>query len=315
MSSEKELKNKQYLESLLGSDNNDSSQKPKEVIVNNNYTPPSAEYSLIDINLLPAGRFYKPGTKISIRASKVSEIQAYSVVDDNNFVDITEKMNELLSRNIMFVYPDGKKGTYKDVKDADRMFIIFMIRELTFQGGNTLTKEVQCPSCNNEFSIPFRATSNNSGPATFELQQPKEEIERFWKPDDNCYELIHQGVSWKLGPPTIGIQEDFYDEIKRNVQADKKPNVSFMKIMPFLLYDRSFITPEGMKAKLKEYVNMDDLTLFSGLNAIVNNMTLGIKGLTMKCNECGEEVHTELTFPGGASTLFELPSILDSFTR
>jgi hypothetical protein len=88
-----------------------------------------------------------------------------------------------------------------------------------------------------------------------------------------------------------------------------------MKIMPFLLYDRSYITQEGLKAKLKEYINMNDMTLFSGLNTVVNNMTLGIKGLTMKCSECGEEVHTELTFPGGASTLFELPNILDSFTK
>lgn len=312
---EKEKKNKEYLNNLLGGKDESESKKPKEVISTNDYTPPSHEYSLVDIDLLPSARFYKSGTKISIRAAKVSEIQSYSVVDDNNFVDITEKMNELLSRNVIFIHPDGKKGTYRDVKDADRMFLIFMIRELTFQGGNTLTKEVQCPACNHEFNIPFRATANNDGPATFELQEPKEEIEKFWKSDLNCYELVYEGVSWKIGPPTIGIQEDFYDEIKRNVQDDKKPNVSFMKIMPFLLYDRSYITQEGLKAKLKEYINMNDMTLFSGLNTVVNNMTLGIKGLTMKCSECGEEVHTELTFPGGASTLFELPNILDSFTK
>jgi hypothetical protein len=147
-----------------------------------------------------------------------------------------------------------------------------------------------------------------------DIDQAEKIIERFWNKEQQCYELIHDGVSWKMGPPTIGIQEDFYDEIKRNVQADKKPNVSFMKIMPFLLYDRSSITPEGIKAKQKEYTNMNDLKLFNGLNSVVNNMNLGIKGLTAICGECGGEVHTELTFPGGASTLFELPDILDSFT-
>jgi len=311
---EKEKKNQEYLKNLLGDEETTKKPTEKSVGVNDSYSPPSQEYSLININLLPAGRFYPEGVKISIRASKVAEIQAYSVVDDENFVDITEKMNELLSRNIIFIHPDGKKGTYRDVKDADRMFLIFMIRELTFQGGNTLTKEVQCHSCNHEFSIPFRATANNQGPATFELQHPNEEIEKFWKSDSRCYELVYEGVSWKLGPPTIGIQEDFYDEIKRNVQDDKKPNVSFMKIMPFLLHDRSSITTDGMKAKLKEYTSMNDLTLFGGLNSVVNKMTLGIKGLTAVCKECGEEVHTDLTFPGGASTLFELPDILDAFT-
>jgi len=310
---DKEKKNEEYLKSLLDDKDQKAPTTPKEALATDNYIPPTTEYSLVDINLLPASRFYKPGIKISIRAAKVSEIQAYSVVDDENFVDITEKMNELLSRNVLFVHPDGKKGTYRDVKDADRMFLVFMIREMTFQGGNTLTKEVQC-KCGHEFSIPFRATANNFGPATFEIQEPNEKIEKFWKKENQCYELIHEGVSWKMGPPSIGIQEDFYDEIKRDVQADKKPNVSFMKIMPFLLYDRSSITPEGMKAKLKEYVNMNDLKLFNGLNSVVNNMNLGIKGLTAICGECGEEVHAELTFPGGASTLFELPDILDSFT-
>lgn len=314
-----EQKNKEYLEKLLGDNGNgDNSSEEKsydkpKTIVTDGYTPPSVEYSVIDIEFLPAGRFYEPGTKISIRPSKVSEIQAYSVVDDENFVDITEKMNELLSRNVLFVHPDGKKGTYRDVKDADRMFLIFMIREMTFQGGNTLTKEVQCKSCNHEFIIPFRATSNQSSPATFELHEPNEKIERFWKKDKRCYQLVHNNVAWKIGAPTIGIQEDFYDEIKKDVQNDKKPNVSFMKIMPFLLHDRNSITPEGFKVKLKEFTEMNDLKLFGGLNTVINNITVGIKGLKMKCPECGQEVHTELTFPGGASTLFEIPDILDDF--
>jgi hypothetical protein len=60
---------------------------------------------------------------------------------------------------------------------------------------------------------------------------------------------------------------------------------------------------------------MDDMILFQGLNDVVNKITVGIKGLKMKCKECGAEVHTDLTFPGGASTLFELPNILDRFGK
>ena len=59
--------------------------------------------------------------------------------------------------------------------------------------------------------------------------------------------------------------------------------------------------------------SLDNLILFQGLNEVINNMTIGIKGLKMVCPECGEEVHTDFTFPGGASTIFEIPNILDSF--
>ena len=69
--------------------------------------------------------------------------------------------------------------------------------------------------------------------------------------------------------------------------------------MPFLLHNENGITEENLKTKIKEFKNMDDLVLFQGLNNVVNNMTVGIKGLKMKCPECGLEVHTSLTFPKG----------------
>jgi len=314
---ENEKRNQEYLESLLEGDvSSTKTQKRNEPDYDmsiDTYVPPSIEYTQIDINVLPSAKFYKTGTKISIRPAKVSEIQSYSVVDDTNFVDVTEKMNELLSRNVLFTHYDGKKGTYRDLKDGDRMFIIFMIREMTFAGGHTITKEVQCSKCDNEFSIPFRATAGQGGKATFELLKTNEKIDKFWNNEEKCYELVYNNVSYRLGAPTIGIQEDFYAEIKKEVQNDKKPNITFMKIVPFLLYDRSYITEDGIKAKLKEFVNMNDLTLFNALNAIVNNLTFGIKGLVSECKECGAEVHTEFTFPGGASTIFEIPDILDNF--
>jgi len=317
MNNNDEIKNQEYLEKVLNGDKTVSKKSKTKVtedfdLVNDNYAPPTMDYSNIDINSLPSSKFYRPGTKIAIRPAKVNEIQAYSVVDDKNFVDITEKMNELLARNVLFTYPDGKKGTYRDLKDADRMFIIFMIREMTFAGGHTLTKEIQCNHCSNEFSIPFRATAGQAGPATFELNNTNPKIDKLWNNSDRCYEFIHEGISWKLGAPTIGIQEDFYEEIKREVQDDKKPNISFMKIVPFLLHDRNSITTEGIKAKVKEFTAIDDLILFNKLNAVVNNMTFGIKGLIMECTECGAEVHTDFTFPSGASAIFEIPDILDS---
>ncbi len=316
-SKEKEQKNKEYLDKILGGDNNGTQAQPPVSFmqpIETNYDVPSIEYSNINLNILPAGRFYKRGTKISIRAAKVSEIQAYSMVSDDNFVDITEKMNELLAHNVIFINSDGSKGSYRDIKDSDRVFLIFMIRELTFQGGNTLTKEVSC-KCGKEFFIPFRSTPSSDVPTTFEFYEPNEKIERFYNKEKQVYELIYNDVSWTLAPPTIGIQEDIYAEIKRNIQVEKKPDVAFMKIMPFLLHDENSITEESIKIKLKEFKEMNDLVIFQGLNDLVNNMTCGIRGIKMKCPECGTEVHTDLTFPGGASTLFELPNILDRFNR
>ena len=316
MKDETQKKQEEYLNNLLNNNTTEVKKekfKTEEPVVDLTYGASNIEYKYIDINILPCGRYYKKGTKIGIRAAKVSEIQAYSMVDDNNFVDITEKMNELLSRNVKYIHPDNSVGDYKFIKDADRIFLIFMIRELTFQGGNTLTKEVECPHCNKEFKIPFRATNGQYEPATFELHEANESIEKFYQANLNCYQLVLNNVSYHLAPPTIGIQEDFFAEIKRNVQDEKKPDVAFLKIVPFLLYDRNTITSDGIKAKIKEFKQMEDLILFTGLNKLISNMTVGIKGLKMNCPECNEEVHSDLTFPDGASTLFEIPDIFDKF--
>jgi hypothetical protein len=120
-SKDREQKNKEYLDTLIPSKNDGG----------NNIIPPDKgnlttaggaskdpiDYSQINVDILPAGRFYRRGTRISIRAAKVHEIQSYSMVDDNNFVDITEKMNEILSRNVRFVHPDGTEGSFLDVHD------------------------------------------------------------------------------------------------------------------------------------------------------------------------------------------------------
>lgn len=315
--SSKEQKNQEYLDKILGGNQETTKTTPliKPTSNEEHFNISNIEYSNINLDILPSGRFYPRGTKISIRAAKVFEIQAYSMVDDNNFVDITEKMNELLSRNVIFIHSDGTKGSYRDLKDSDRVYLIFMIRELTFQGGNTLTKEVTCPKCGKEFQIPFRATPSAELPVTFELHEPNQNIEKFYDKEKQSYELIYNNISWSLAPPTIGIQEDFYAEIKRIVQNDKKPDVAFMKIMPFLLHNQNGISEESIKVKLKEFNSMNDLILFQGLNNVVNSMTCGIKGLKMKCSECGMEVHTDLTFPGGASTLFDIPDIMGRFGK
>ena len=71
-------------------------------------------YLSVDLNALPAGIFYKPGTKIMIRAAEVHEVQAYSAIINENLVDVTEKMNEMLSRCVRIKFPNGSIGSYNE---------------------------------------------------------------------------------------------------------------------------------------------------------------------------------------------------------
>lgn len=275
-------------------------------------TVPSNEYLHIPLEVLPCGVFYKPGTKISIRAAKVQEVQAYSVVDDNNYLDITEKMNQILSTCVKYTYVNGMQGSYKDLKDGDRLFLIFMIRELTFPGGKNLSKDCTCDSCGHEFKMELRATSSDKVQKSFVNYEMPEKLLKFFDPNERVFVFNIDGVDYKLAPPTIGIQEIFFGDIKTKIQGDKNPNVAFLKLASFMLNDRSKITEDGIKAKEQEFKNLPMKT-FQILNQAVNQMLFGIKEMKSNCPSCGMEVRTDMSFPSGASTIFVIPDALDEY--
>ena len=272
----------------------------------------SMEFLNVDISMLPLSDFYPEGTRIKIRAAKVHEIQAYSVVNDENYLDVTEKMNDLLSTCVRVTLPDGTTGSYKHTKEGDRITLIFMIRELTFQQGTTLSKEITCDKCKHEFNIPFRATSAPNNPKTFVKHEMPEKLIKFYNKNLKCFEFNIDGAIYRMAPPSIGLQEIFHDDLKTKVMGKKNTNVSFMKIIPYMLWDRTSITNDGIKAKEEEFRNMDMKT-FQILTQAVDKMIFGLKGLTMTCPECGEEVHADMSFPGGASTIFVISDYFDDF--
>ena len=259
-----------------------------------------------DIKELPCGQFYPTGTIFMVRPAQVKEIQSYSMVDDNNFYDIVEKMNDILQACVRVKYSDGKMGSYIDIKDQDRLFLIFLIRELTFQQGNSLTVTTRC-TCGNELNVELKRDH-------FVYHDIDEKLDRFFSPSTRSYHFSTvNGKEFELTPPNIGLQKSFTDYILKENNEKRTPNLSFLKIIPFMLSGRTSITYEGIKAKLKEFEEIDDIS-FQFLNAAVSKMTFGIKELKKKCS-CGEEVHTEMQFPNGASGIFVIHDAFEAYIK
>lgn len=265
------------------------------------------QFLSFDIKELPCGKFYPKGTLLMVRAAQVKEIQAYAMVDDNNFYDIVEKMNDMLQACVRLKYQDGKMGSYLDLKDQDRLYVIFLIRELTFQKGNALAVNTNC-SCGTENSIELKREN-------FSFHQVDEKLDRFYNPNRGTFIFnTKNDKEFELTPPNIGIQKAFADYIIKENQEKRQPNLAFLKIIPFMLVGRSTITNDGIKSKLKEFQQMDDIS-FQFLNSAVSKMTFGIKELKKQCNSCGVEVHTDMTFPNGASGIFVIHDAFESFIK
>ena len=259
-----------------------------------------------DIKELPCGRFYPQGSALMIRPAQVREIQAYSMVDDNNFYDIVEKMNDMLQSCVRIKYSDGKINSYLEVKDQDRLYLIFLIRELTFQQGNSLQVNTIC-GCGQEIAVDLKRDN-------FVFHDIDEKLARFYNKNTGSYHFTTvNGKTFEMTPPNIGLQKAFTEYIVKENNEKRTPNLAFLKIIPFMLTGRSNITYDGIKAKLKEFEQMDQVT-FQFLNAAVGKMTFGIKELKKNC-ECGEEVHTDMQFPNGASSIFVIHDAFEAYIK
>ena len=302
MSEEEYLK--RHIEQLENKTSTQSNQ-PKFNVQMDNSRMSDLQFFAFDIKEFPCGIFYPPGTTIQVRPAQVKEIQAYSMVDDTNFYDIIEKMNDMLSSCVRIKYIDGRVGSYLEIKDPDRFYLIFLIRELTFQQGSALTTNSNC-TCGQSVSIELKREN-------FRIFEPSDKISKYYDPQTLSFRFsIKNGKTFNLAPPTIGLQKSFTEYIVKENNEKRKPNLSFLKIIPFMLFDRNSITLDGIKAKLSEYEKMDDIS-FQFLNSAVEKMSFGIEKLNKKCTSCGLEVSTEMTFPDGPSALFVVHDAFEQF--
>lgn len=265
------------------------------------------QYLSFDVKELPCGDFYPQGTTLLVRAAQVKEIQAYSMVDDNNFYDIVEKMNDMLQSCVRVKYSDGKVASYLDIKDQDRLYLIFLIRELTFQKGNSLAVNMKC-NCGAENELELKRVN-------FKFHILEDRIKGFFNKSTASFIFnTTNGKQYELTPPTIGIQKSFTDYIIRENNEKRPPNMAFLKIIPFMLGGRNSITYEGIKAKLQEFEDLDDIS-FQFLNAAVTKMTFGIKKISKLCQSCGVELETDMSFPYGASGIFVVHDAFETFIK
>jgi len=310
----KNLSEEDYLRMHLeGLDGNTSKQPEPQLVIpenkNQNYNSKVSDlhFFAFDIKEFPCGIFYPAGTTVQVRAAEVKEIQAYSMVDDNNFYDIVEKMNEMLSACVRVKYLDGTVGSYMELRDPDRYYAIFLIRELTFQQGSSLTTNTTC-TCGSDCQIELKREN-------FQNYQVNDKIKKYFDPSTSSFRFTTKnGQVYHMAPPTIGLQKSFTEYIIKENAEKKKPNLSFLKIIPFLLYDRTSITIDGIKAKLVEYQKLDDMS-FQFLNSAVEKMTFGVEKLKKVCNVCGVEVHTEMIFPDGPSAVFVIHDAFEQFIQ
>lgn len=245
--------------------------------------------------LFSKGRFYPQDTTITIRSAKVAEIRHFSTMDEGNIFDIEDKLNGIVKACARIEAP-GKKLSYKDLLEEDRIAVLLAIRDLTFpEAENKLMLKAE-----NSYGVTQDvelATRNLTG------TDVPEEIEKYYDSVARCFRIQTKSSGEILmRPPSVGVMEVVTKYIKEQQEQKKRWDQSFIQILPYIQLDwRGFNT--------KEVFNQE--VAFQGWNEkkymvsyrLAEKMKIGAQP-EMEVDVDGEMVTLPLDFPGGIKSLF-----------
>lgn len=263
--------------------------------------------------------FYPLDWEFKIRPATVEAIRNWSTIDDENLNSVDRVFNEVLKSCLSIQTPSGPIPWY-NINAWDRFFFILLIREYTFAKGDTnIEYSEDCPNCDN--SVSFKLTSQS-----LLYEYPDEEVmsmydqtTRTWVIDPQEYGLPINDVI-RLWLPTL--EKDINVKSWAIARLQENPN---KEIDPVLLRFLPWFLPKISKddtiaqRQIKEFkIKFEhwDIDTFKFMDDVITNIMVTPKTkLIQKCPICGEEVTSQIRFPNGPSSLFNVQSKFKKFGK
>jgi hypothetical protein len=280
----------------------------------------SMMYEDVVVSSLPMGAFYQVGTRIQFRDLTVAEVEHFSTLDETSEYDFIDKLNDILESCVTFHHADGSLGSYLDLKEGDRPWLIYMIRERTFPNGKVLSVTVPFESNGERREAVIEFKREN-----FEIYDSTELLNEFFDPIQRCLVLdtVFRDEPYTIAPPTVGLKQCFDQYLKIKVDVMKhlpdedvigKINTKFMWIAPYLKPNVTYMSYEDIEefqTWFETAINPEEYSFLHDL--FQHHLKLGIAGL--KKNMDTTKVRYNKVYPNKRSTLFLLPNAFRIYLR
>jgi len=266
----------------------------------------------LPVSILPTeGIYYPDGTRIAIRAAEVREIRYFSTIDDDDRLDIEEKLSYVLERCSRMEFPNEGVMSYKDLKQEDRFFIIMAIRDLTFvKGENSIILKPQ-KTCKQTPDCPFKeGIELRTGCLSSYKIDPK--IMEYYNHSTRSFlfTVKSSGKKIALHIPSIGVTQAISNFVVSQTRLGNPPDDAFIKLAPFVFADWRDLNELSIASKMREidYWSKEEFSLIFELS---ERIKLGTELVVKQnCPVCGGmEVTAEITFPQGLRSLFVISDI------
>jgi hypothetical protein len=256
----------------------------------------------VPLESLPSlGMFYPEGAQIAIRAASVAEIRHWSTIDEDDLLGIDDMLNFIIEKCCRFKVP-GRPVTYKDLKEIDRFYLIFAVRDFTFKNGeNKLNVTV---TNNDGVSEKIEVTKD-----VIDYFNADERLLNYYSEEKKCFILrLKSGEEFDLHLPSLGVMMFIKSYVNGKRQSRQNIDKAFMKYAPFLFPEWRTLTTASYEKALQDSIDWS-LQKISVLDKIVEILSSSVDPKIKYINSSGEEATAELKFPGGFKSIFLISDI------
>lgn len=254
-------------------------------------------WMVLDQEELPSkGKFYPRDCVIKIRSARASEIRHFSTMDENNYIDMEEKLNHIVEMCTQITLGD-KRMSYKDILEEDRIVLLLSIRDLTF------------PEPENKLILKGK-TEHSKQAVDIELAsrylvatKVPTEIEGYYSSKDRMYLIKTRSAGEvSMRPPSIGVMQEITKYLKDRQEKEIEFDKAFIQVLPY-------ITPDWRQLNLPKIFSLEvdykawDQKKFMVIYRLAEKMKIGVE-TTLEMEFDGEIAKAPLDFPGGIKSLF-----------
>lgn len=258
-------------------------------------------------NMNYSGTLYPSSWKFKCRAALGSEVANFSTIDNEDPLSVNDGINELL-KTCLSIESGGKKLSYKNLYEMDRLWFVLFIRDLTMiEAEQKIQYETKCNLCY-ESNVVTLSYDN------FINREFSDTAKKYWDDDENAFMVQTKSYGvLKFQPSTIYRAELFKDWMIDQSQKHNKPNATFVKLYWMLLNNDNQYDKDAVQKAYADFIAISNdqkkLSIYMKLN---NDLMVGItEQIKYKCEHCEKEALADIRFPDGINSIL-LMSDIDS---
>lgn len=272
-------------------------------------------YKSMPLEALPSkGLFYPRTMVVQFRSAMVEEIKHYSGMDEADLMDVDAKIHSILKNCVRVQGVKGNGGHYKDLSEADKIFMLFAIRDLTMlKHGreHKLVQDIECESCGHKNKIELE----NS---TFGYYDLREGIRKHYDESQRCLVVNHPRFQkpFKIYVPSMGVMNFIANYIKEKEEEKRMGNTvfydkQFLTFLQFLCPDWRLLDNKYIDAKYREFKewNADE---HSAMVYLSENLNYSVKpSIEVECKNCSHKNRTLIRFRRGYKSIFDISGVTE----